>query len=99
MNITAISPSSIRNNMYNRPAFNGSKYDKFERSDWANNIDYVHSDENDATGKEPVERKAKIILGRTPYYEDYPVSPLGSGYVIIANCDLDTETGELCRRK
>ena len=99
MNIAAISPCSMRNNMYNRPAFKSSNYDKFDRSEWANNICPVQFDEIDVADKKPVVKKAKIVVERSPYYEDRPASPLGFGYIVIDNCDLDTETGELCRRK
>ena len=99
MNIAAISPCSMRNNMYNRPAFKSSNYDKFDRSEWANNICPVESNEIDLADKKPAEKKAKRIVERSPYYENYPVSPLGIGYVVLGDCDLDTETGELCRRR
>ena len=99
MNIAAILPCSTRNNVYNRPAFKGSNYDKFDRSEWANNISYVHSDEIDEADEKPVIKKAIITPDRSPYYENYPTSSLGSGYVLINGYDLDTETGELCRRK
>ena len=99
MNIAAISPCSMRNNMYNRPAFKSSDYDKFDRSLWANNICHVKSDGIDKTDKEPIVKNAKIIVERSPYYYNHPVSPLGAGYVVLGDCDLDIETGELCRRK
>ena len=99
MNIAAISPCSMRNNMYNRPAFKGSDYDKFDRSEWANNICHVQSDKIDLADKKPIVKNAKIIVERSPYYDNRPVSPLGMAYVVLGDCDLDTETGELCRRR